>query len=78
MSPPSIYDYEKKIREYIMNALVIERVIPLDQYLNELTQENPENDKVIRYAYIKVKNELTGFNLDGDNEEDICEQFKHI
>ena len=78
MSIQAIQYYEGKFKEYIMGALVAEQVIPINQFLEELISENPEDHKIIDYAYISVKKELTGFIEDSGNEEDLCEQSKHI
>lgn len=78
MSPQSIYYYEEKFKEYIMKALTDDQLISFNQLLKDLICEYPEDDHVIHYAFLNVKNELTGFNNGSENEEEICERFKHI
>ena len=78
MSPQAIQDYEEIFKEYIMRALVGEQLISFNQLLGNLINENPGEHKIIKYAYINVKKELTGFNGHNDTEEELCERFKHI
>ncbi|MDI7742696.1 hypothetical protein QMK38_11855 [Lysinibacillus fusiformis] len=65
MSSQSIYYYEEQFKEYIMNALVGERVITINQLHDDFIRENPEDHKVINFAYLNVLNELSGFHADG-------------
>ncbi|MFC7686084.1 hypothetical protein [Ureibacillus sp. GCM10028918] len=78
MSSRSIYYYEDQFKEYIMKALVDRQLNSLKQVLEDLIRENQEDYKIINYAYLNVKREITGYNTDRSYEEDICERFKHI
>ncbi|MCM3388799.1 hypothetical protein [Ureibacillus chungkukjangi] len=78
MSIQAIRYYEEKFKEYIMSSLVVEQFSSVNQLLEDLINENPEDHKIIHYAYINVKKELTGFIEDSGNGEDLCEQSKHI
>lgn len=71
MSSQSITYYEEHFKENIMKFLAGERIVSLKQMLEELICERPEDHKVINFAYINVKNELTGFNSTSRNEEEL-------
>lgn len=69
MSSKLIYYYEEQFKEYIMNALVGEQLITINQLHDDFIRENPEDYKVINFAYLNVINELSGFkdaSVDGE------------
>ena len=60
MSGHSISYYEEQFKKQIMNALAGEQLVSLRQLLKDLIQENQEDYRIINYAYLNVKKDLTG------------------